>query len=255
MSSFEAGVKAQVKSFYAQRSKISHRDQVKHVITDDVFSKRLELAQTDVDKAKTIEGKAFLQEVNGTVVWGKTNNDTMTVIIASKVFQFDLYTWKGTVHHEYTHAHDYWDLADYLGITEMDAIYDYEFYYPFKWWSEYHARKAGASNVYRFLYPKAPFSEVIRICNQSFADICKRLKTANSIDEAVQEFGRYSALKGIYGNKMPNLQTAIEKYGVLQSLVSVGDFLHSHQEFALIQDELEQFQKLVDTVSEQKNGL
>ena len=112
----------------------------------------MEMAQTIRDKEITEQNKSFLQQVNGNIVWGKTNQDPINVLISSKVFQEDTFTWQGTVHHEYTHAHDFWELADYLKLTEMDDIYDYQYYHPFEWWSEYHARKAGAMNVYQNEY-------------------------------------------------------------------------------------------------------
>ena len=105
-------VRLQVQSFYNQRPAIKHKDQVSFIITDDVFTKRMEMAQTIRDKEITEQNKSFLQQVNGNIVWGKTNQDPINVLISSKVFQEDTFTWQGTVHHEYTHAHDFWELAE-----------------------------------------------------------------------------------------------------------------------------------------------
>lgn len=241
-------VKEQIRTFYDQRPNIQHKDQVQFVIATDVFAKRLELAQTERDKTVTIEQKDFLQIVNGNVVWGKTNNDPITAIFSSRLFQLDNFTWRGTVHHEYTHAHDFWDLADYLMITKMDDIYDYRFYNLFEWWSEYHARNAGAKNVYQHEYARNSISETISVCNNSFSLICNGLVQATSVYEVMQLFGRYSALKEMYGDMMPPLQSANKKYGLANSIIAVGDFLHSHQEFNLICDSLDELEVLMNAV-------
>ena len=64
----------------------------------------MELVQSVRDRNLTLEQKDFLQQVNGNIVWGKTNNDKITVMIASNVFTFDNHTWRGTVHHD-LHTH------------------------------------------------------------------------------------------------------------------------------------------------------
>lgn len=248
MDNFVDKVNSQVQSFYAHRPNITHSDQVEYEITDDVFSRRLELVKTERDKRLTLEQKDFLQSVNGNFVWGKRNTDNITVLIAKKTFQYEGFTWCGTVHHEYTHAHDFWNLADHLNITEMDDLYDYAFYTPFEWWSEYHARKAGTTNVYRYEYARDTLQQTIYVCNQSLYLIADGLKRAPSVYEAMQWFGRYSALKEKYRDLMPALCTAHKKYGLSDAMIAVGDFLHTHQEFCLIHDKLDEFKALVDEV-------
>lgn len=239
---------SQVRSFYSKRQGISHRDQVDFIITDDVFLKRMELVQSERDRNLTLQQKDFLQSVNGNIVWGKTNADKITVIIASKVFRYDDFTWRGTIHHEYIHAHDFWDLADYLAISNMDDIYDYQYYAPFDWWTEYHARVAGSSNVYQHEYAHNSFASTINVCNTMFEHICKGLMQVSSVYDAMQWFGRYSSLKVMYPLAMPALQTGNKKYGLPNSIIKVGEFLHSHREFALICDKLEELQLLVNAV-------
>lgn len=241
-------VDEQVRIFYEQRPSITHRADVQYVITEDVFSKRMELAKTKKDKKATLQQKDFLQQVNGNIVWGKTNNDLITVIISSKVFLLDEHTWRGTVHHEHTHAHDFWDLADSLGITEMDEIYDYEFYYPFYWWSEYHARRSGSTNVYRHVYANSTTSEITNDCNIMYDAICHGLMRSVSAYDAMQWFGRYSALKDLFGSKILPLQVAYRKFGLSQEIIDIGRYLHSHQDFNLICNCFAEFESLINAV-------
>ena len=149
---------------------------------------------------------------------------SITVMFSSKVFQFDSYTWRGTVRHEFTHAHDYWDLADYLAVTEMDDIYDYQFYEVFRLWSEYRARKAGASNVFKQEYAHFSTPEIFNICNISFEQICHNLISASTAYDAMQDFGRYSALKELYSDKMPSIQIANEKNSLKKALSILWSF-------------------------------
>ena len=241
-------VRLQVQSFYNLRPAIKHKDQVSFIITDNVFTKRMEMAQTIRDKEITEQNKSFLQQVNGNVVWGKTNQDPITVLISSKVFQVDTFTWQGTVHHEYTHAHDFWELADYLKLTEMDDIYDYEYYYPFEWWSEYRARKAGAMNVYQNEYANRSTADIHYICQTMFEDISTRLMHVSSAYDAMQLFGRYSALKEMYDQAMPELSLAQSRFGLGDTIIAIAEFLHSHQEFESIRDKFGELEVLVNSV-------
>lgn len=244
----ENAINSQIESFYLKRKHITHRNQVDCVITDDVFSKYIELAQTEKDRALAVQQKDFLQQVNGSVIFGKTTNNKIIVLLSSKVFQLDSYTWRGTVHHEYTHAHDFWALADYLHIAEMDDLYDYEYYTPFMWWSEYHARMAGSLNVFQYNYARYSASAKINVCMTSFEMICRSLTQVSSAYDAMQHFGRYSTLKNMYGNMMPQLQTANKKYGLSNRIIDVGEFLLSHSEFPLICDHFDEFQALINAV-------
>lgn len=241
-------VDTEIEHFYTQYPTLSHRNDVQYAISDDVFSARMGLVQTDRDKANTLQQKNFLQQVNGNVVWGKTNTDPITVILSAKVFHLDEYTWLGTVHHEYTHAHDFWNLADYLGINEMDDIYDYKFYNPFYWWSEYHARKRGTTNVYRQAYAGCSNSEIDKNCSTLHQMICTGLIQSTSAYEAMQWYGRYSALKELYGAKMLPLQVGHKKYGLPTSRIDIGRFLHSHQDFNSICSKFDEFERLINKV-------
>ena len=102
--------------------------------------------------------------------------------------------------------------------------------------------------MYQHEYARNSISETISVCNNSFSLICNGLVQATSVYEVMQLFGRYSALKEMYGDMMPPLQSANKKYGLANSIIAVGDFLHSHQEFNLICDSLDELEVLMNAV-------
>ena len=130
----------------------------------------------------------------------------------------------------------------------MDDIYNYQFYNPFYWWSEYHARRNGSTNVYRQVYANCTASEISRDCNTMFELICNGLIRSPSAYDAMQWFGRYSALKDLYGSKMPPFQLGLKKYGLSQKIINVGRFLHSHRDFSLVCNDFDELERLVNAV-------
>lgn len=241
-------IQGQINEFYLQRPNIHNKGMVTCILTDDLYSKRLELAKSQKERRLTIESKKDLDNFNGSILPGRTRNDVVTALISTKAFQWDAYTWLGTIHHEFTHAHDFLDIADYLEIYEMDGIYDYQFYWPFQWWSEFHARDAGLQNVYRFLYEKSDSSIIESICREIIPKICHQLKSSQNPYTAMQCYGRYSALLELYENKIPSFKIAGKKFGVPDSMIQIGEFLIANREFSSICDKFSTLQDLVNRV-------
>lgn len=60
----------------------------------------------------------------------------------------------GTVLHELTHAHDYYDYADYLQISDYNTLFNSQYYNAFFLWTEFHARRIGYKRFIEYKFRK-----------------------------------------------------------------------------------------------------
>ena len=92
-------------------------------MVDDVYAKVLEYDMCDVQKEAVMKAGAALNDSNGTVIFAPSRDKTTLVVLSKKVLpQKDLDEVHGTVLHELTHAHDYYDYADYLQTVIVKIV-------------------------------------------------------------------------------------------------------------------------------------
>ena len=88
-------------------------------MVDDVYSKILEYDMCNAQREAVLESGTSLNDSNGTVIFAPTRDKTTLVVMSKKVLpQKDLDEVHGTILHELTHAHDYYDYADFLQIAD-----------------------------------------------------------------------------------------------------------------------------------------
>ena len=107
-------IKDQIDYFYEKYDFIK-TDKIKFEVVDDIYKRRLELLKNSLKETEvTHENEDFLRNVNGHVALGYTPDDYITVLFNKNKLLEDDFTWRGTVHHEYTHAHDFLELLPVL---------------------------------------------------------------------------------------------------------------------------------------------
>lgn len=124
-------------------------------MVDDVYAKVLEYDMCDVQKEAVMRAGVTLNNSNGTVIFAPTRDKTTLVVLSKQVLpQKDLDEVHGTILHELTHAHDYYDYADFLQITDHNAIFDSRYYNAFFYWTEFHARRIGYKRFIEYKFRK-----------------------------------------------------------------------------------------------------
>ena len=124
-------------------------------MVDDVYAKVLEYDMCDVQKEAVMKAGAALNDSNGTVIFAPSRDKTTLVVLSKKVLpQKDLDEVHGTVLHELTHAHDYYDYADYLQISDYNTLFNSQYYNAFFLWTEFHARRIGYKRFIEYKFRK-----------------------------------------------------------------------------------------------------
>ena len=102
-----------------------------------------------------VQGKANTDILNGTVILLRDLSDNGVQIILSKagfLREKDSYSIRGTISHEYTHAEDFFDYADWLGISSSDEVFEQRSLFTMQMRSEYHARRNGFTRVNDYVF-------------------------------------------------------------------------------------------------------
>lgn len=228
-------IQDQVDIFYEKYDFIK-TDKIEFKIVDDIYEARLQLLENspkEVQVTKQNENK--LRNFNGHVAWGYKPNDTITVLFNKNKMDEDPFTWRGTVHHEYIHAHDFLELLPSLGFENNDQIYDnYIYYDDYNFWTEFRARAFGGLNVFSHEYKSKTSKELLNICNVTFKQNCEILVEETSKYNRygiAQCLGRQLALEKFFGTITPALKTACDEFGVLEEVVNLYDYLVLYPSF------------------------
>ena len=124
-------------------------------MVDDVYDKILEYDMCDVQKKAVMKSGTVLNNTNGTVILAPSRDKTTLVVLSKKVLpQKDPDEVRGTVIHELTHAHDFYDYADFLQISDYNELFDSQYYNAFFLWTEFHARRNGYKRFIEYKFRK-----------------------------------------------------------------------------------------------------
>lgn len=244
----EQDIKMEGQKFYCKYPIYKDKAMIRLHTVDSIYEKAIMIASTDGMKKLLNSNQEKLSEYNGTVIWGKTINDYFDVFIATKIFRYDLYTWRGTIFHEFIHAFDFYDYTAYLNIKYMDEIMETKYYSDFCMWSEFHARRIGYKNVLEYVYRDlSQFNNNIYLSNIKLAaeNYCTNINLYNFMQFA----GRYFIIKRALRDKCPSFQDLFQNKELIVDISEMEElynFLEKHDNFNLIIDELELLRKHIE---------
>lgn len=121
-------------------------------ITNDLYTKRKSFICGLNDFNLVEKSKNSLKKYRGCLAFGTRTSDNFSVLLSYNIFKISDKCWRGTIHHECTHACDYYNYLNYNNIIESDKIYETEFFREFWLWSEFHARLHGCNRNFNYLY-------------------------------------------------------------------------------------------------------
>lgn len=118
--------------FYNHIRDYDEKRNIDTAIVDDVYAKVLEYDMCVAQKDAVMKIGAALNNSNGTVIFAPTRDKTTLVVLSKQVLpKKDLNDVHGTVLHELTHAHDFYDYADFLQISDHNALFNSQYYNAF----------------------------------------------------------------------------------------------------------------------------
>ena len=236
--------------FYASTQRDKIRLEIEYV--DDIYSRRLELANNEKDKDAIVKSKPFTEGLNGTMVMPSTKDGIHYILISKAILNETYYI--GTIIHELTHIHDYIDFSAEFCDGNYESIWEHASSGFFYYWSEFHARRNGYSYSRKILNCEDDIDFILNTEIELQNDyLLKNLRThrysdaVNYVYFVVQYMGRFSIWEDMYPDKI-TAHTHLPDY--LQNaygpkLIELYDTLHSMVNFDIAIAKLEEIEGLI----------
>lgn len=139
-----AVIKEEVNYFYSHIRDYDDSRNIDIVIADNMYEKALQYESCEEQRKAIINLGNEFDSRNGTALFAP-KKDKITVVLISKPMLEgkDIDELHGTLIHELTHAHVFYDYVEYLEIEEHNLLFNSEFYNAFHSWTEFNARRTG----------------------------------------------------------------------------------------------------------------
>lgn len=148
-------LKEEIRYFYDCIRDYDEKRIIDIAMVDDVYAKVSKYDMCDVQKEAVMRIGTTLNNSNGIVIFAPSRDKTTLVVLSKKVLpQKDPDEVHGTVLHELTHAHDYYDYADFLQISDYNELFNSQYYNAFFFWTEFHARRIGYKRFIEYKFRK-----------------------------------------------------------------------------------------------------
>lgn len=229
--------------------------------TDDLYERRLELAFNEADINDVKDQKEFIKNLNGTLVFPARSNEKPHILISNNAID-DSMQFIGTIIHELTHIHDFYDFVNYYSIK---CLRDIEKHYNFQslyFWTEFHARKRGYYFFRKFvkslIQDKETVKEQVKYieeteCPFQFAYLKDELiKNENNSTQfmynIMQFLGRYSVWQDLFPDECNEYTLPRELRDAFgDRIIDIYKFLYNHSTFEDIKDKFTKLKVKLDS--------
>ena len=225
------------------------------IATDSIYETAMHLNIPDIQKdILTMQGKDVTDSLNGTVVLCKNlKDDGVQIIISQHALLRDDggITLIGTINHEFTHANDFFDFAEYLGITDSESVMQNDYWYSVQMWSEFHARRNGFLRAFTATtgdtleYPDDYLIHEIELIKSNWRD----RRGENELYELMQLCGRYFVLEELYPDRVIGFSEDMLKgeYSGIKLFVcnKIYEFCKTHSDFERFINDIDVFKSLI----------
>ncbi len=198
---------SEVSYFYNHYAKLDPNRKIEITLADSIYETVMQLNMSKSQKDIIImQGKYRTDSLNGTVILcNDIKQDGVQVVFSLKALaQYmsnnDVLTPIGTINHEFTHANDFVDFAEYLGVTDSEAIIRSENWFTVQMWSEFHARRNGFLRVLKaatnetLSFPEGYAEHELELIRTMWREKLEE----NELYELMQLCGRYSVIEEVF---------------------------------------------------------
>lgn len=250
---------AEAQYFYDHYAKYDPKRRIEITLADkSIYETVMNMNVPSVQKdIIMMQGKAVTDSLNGTVILcNDIEKDGIQVIFSLQALvnylqNDDIATPLGTINHELTHANDFADFAEYLGVTDTETIMRNENWFTVQMWSEFHARRNGflrALNVITnntLQFPEDYLENEIELIRNMW----NKSREQNELYELMQLCGRYSILEEVFTGKTKgfNEEMLNRVYSGLKLLVCnrIYSFCKTHKTFDDFIEDIDSFKALI----------
>lgn len=241
--------------FYTHIRNYDEKRKIDTAIVDDVYTKALEYDMCDTQKEAVLKAGSTLNNSNGTVIFAPSKDKTTLVALSKQVLpQKDLDEVHGTILHELTHAHDFYDYADFLQINDYNALFDSQYYNAFFYWTEFHARRIGYKRFIEYKFRKSwkqfkkhrnDFLEGIKANFSIYSD-------KGRLYDFMQAAGRYYTFINLCPSHSENFKEDILNDNIETDLIDILNeiyhFLDKNSEFSYFINNIAIFNDLLQNI-------
>lgn len=227
------------------------------VIADNMYEKAFQYDLCEEQRQAINNLGNEFNNRNGTVLFAP-EKDKITVVMISKPMLEgkDIDELHGTLIHELTHAHDFYDYVDYLEIEEHNLLFNSEFYNAFYNWTEFNARRTGYRRFVEYKFRKS-WKQFKRntdlLLENAQVNFSKGLNSGKTLYELMQAAGRYSVLDSlsqkISGNFAEDMLKDIVNEKEKNAMIRIYEYLVQNTEFSDFCNAIAEFERLLDGLS------
>ncbi|WP_288774262.1 hypothetical protein [uncultured Eubacterium sp.] len=251
-------IKQEWEYFYSHYREYDEKRMINIVMPDDAYQMALKCDMCDTQRREISQKGDGLNKINGTVLLAPSCDKSTTVLVPKQaMLGRSLAEIRGTIIHELTHANDFYDYLEFLNIDNYDKVFADVYYNAFFNWTEFHARQLGYKRYVEYTFIKS-WKLFKKSKKNLLENICLNFNnhTENGIKyDLMQAMGRYYSFCSLSGSAMKmNFKEDILKGNVdatvLDEYEEIYEFLCEHREFDVFIKDIEEFQKLLDSIEE-----
>lgn len=251
-SVLESLLQEEIQYFYKYIRNYDESRRIDTIIADNMYERILEYDMCDTQKAAVINTGIELNNSNGTVIFAPSREKTTLVVLSKLVLpQKDLDEVHGTVLHELTHAHDFYDFADFLQIRDYNEVFNSSYYHAFFFWTEFHARRIGYKRFIEYKFRKS--WKQFKKHRYEFLEGIKANflvhSTKGRLYDLMQTMGRYYAFTELCSSYTGNFEEDILQENVKLDMISIINdiyiFLANNTEFEVFKENIVVFDELL----------
>lgn len=222
------------------------------VMADDVLTTILKYDMCTAQREAVRKAGSELNDRNGTVIFAPSKEKITLVVLSKKVLpNKDLDEVRGTISHELTHAHDFYDFVDFLQISDYNEAFNSPYYDAFFFWTEFHARRIGYRRFieHKFIKSWKQFKkhrfEFLEGIKANFLIHSKK----GRIYDLMQTIGRYSTYIDLCSSHQGNFKEDILEDTVKPDEIDIINDIYcllvENKEFNLFINNILQFDDLI----------
>lgn len=250
-------IKEEMEFFYSHIREYDDSRIIDIVIADDMYKKALEYNPCE-EQYKAIKnlGNTFNNR-NGTVLFAPSTKETTLVLLSKPMLEGkDMDELHGTLVHELTHAHDFYDYVDYLKVEDHNQLFVSEFYNAFHNWTEFNARRNGYKRFIEYKFRKSwkQFKRNIDfLLENAKLNFVEGLNEERNLYELMQVSGRYSILDSlsskISGDFTEDILKGVVDEKEMHILTQIYTYLITHFKFEDFSEIIAEFDELLKQLS------
>ena len=248
-------IQEEVEYFYKNCREYDEKRLIDITIAEDVYEKCQQYKMCPSQRKEVFRMGEKLNTLNGTVIFAPSiKNPTLVVISKRALCNKDIDELRGTIVHELTHAHDFYDFVNQFKIENHEEMFAHPCYKPFYYWTEFHARQLGYKRFVEYKFGKEIMENQTILLKNIKLNLRKNSFKGKKYD-IMQAMGRYYDFCRWNIGRKENFKEDILRNSSIkdeewENLQELYQFLCKNTEFKMFINNVIRFNQLLDKIEE-----